>query len=453
MDLWPHQTALIDGARDAYRQGSRAILLAMPTGAGKTLVGATLGSNASAKGSRVLWIAHRIELVRQAAASIRACGVRCGIVAPDEPHVDAPVQVASMQTLLARDLHIDADVLVADEAHHIVAPEFFTLRERYEDALVIGLTATPCRADGVGLHAAFTSIVAGPQPRELIASGHLVPAIVLAPSDATDHAAAHPLDVYGAHLAGRQAIVFCESVTAAKALAVEFSCAGIPAQCVDGAMDPYARAYAIESFRRGALQALTNVHVLTEGFDVRGVSGIILARKVSSELAYIQMTGRGMRCAEGKSDLIVVDLFGSSCALGILPDSDRTYSLEGRGVRASTGDDTIRQCKACGRIFPASKWGAAGCPNCGFVDQRRKDPKVMRRELVELQAANIARGAGQAKVDFLRAQLQRCATTITRAGVPMKPGAALVQFAKRFRHWPNEAMKVAAGWPTGEVRQ
>jgi hypothetical protein len=371
------------------------------------------------------------------------------MIAPWSARTWEPVQVASIQTMIARGIRPDADVVVVDEAHHVVSPEYFRVRSDYSSALVIGLTATPCRMDGVGLGTAFDALVPGPQPRELIAAGHLVPATVIAPSHATDSAADHPVDAYRKFLSGRRAIVFCSSVEAARTLAGEFTLAGIPAACVDGEMDDDKRAQEIERFKRGDLAVLTNMHVLTEGFDCRETSGIILARKVGSEPALIQMTGRGMRCAPGKVDLIVVDLFGSCLALGILPDSDRVYSLDGKGVRSGDCAEGIRQCKSCGRVFLASQWGDAGCPACGFVDKRRRDPRIVRQEMTAIQAAKLATDSGQAKAEFLRRELRRCACMRKRDGSPMKPGAALIAFKSKFHHWPNEATKQAAGWPRG----
>ena len=449
MNLWPHQTAIIEAAHTQLRAGRRSLLLVLPTGAGKTYTAVSMGRASFERDNRVLWIVHRQELIRQAADALRSCDVPCGIIAPWSARSWEPVQVASIQTLLARGERPDANLLIVDEAHHVVSPEYFKLRSDYASAYVIGLTATPCRMDGVGLGMAFDALVPGPQPRELIAAGHLVPATVIAPQHATDHAADHPVDAYRKFLSGRRTIVFCASVESARTLASEFTLAGIPAACVDGEMDDDLRAREIERFKRGDLAVLTNMHVLTEGFDCRETSGIILARKVGSEPSLIQMTGRGMRCAPGKSDLIVVDLFGSCLALGILPDSDRIYSLDGKGVRSGECAEGIRQCKSCGRVFVASQWGDAGCPACGFIDKRRRDPRIVRQEMTTIQAAKMVTESGQAKVAFLRNELRRCACTIKRDGSPVKPGAALVAFKARFHHWPNEVTKQAAGWPRG----
>jgi DNA repair protein RadD len=449
MNLWPHQQRTIDQTRALLREGKRAPLIVLPTGAGKTRTACAMIQGAFAKGHHALWIVHRIELVQQAADAIRACGVPCGIITPQHRASWEPVQVASIQTLIAREQRPPADLLIADEAHHLVAESYLTVREHYRSAYVIGLTATPCRSDGVGLGNAFDSIVGCVQPAELIASGQLVKCRVLGPATSTDAAAEHVVDAYRQHADGRRAIVFCSSVKAAEEEASKLTMAGIPARNVDGRMGADKRAEAIELFRSGHLRALTNMHVLTEGFDVRSTGAIILARKFGSESAYIQATGRGMRADEGKSDCVVVDLFGSSHALGILPDSDRIYSLEGKGVRSGDAVESITQCRCCGRVFRAAVFRDSKCPACGWVRPGRVDPAVARARIVELQARQVASASGQVKVDFLRAQLVRCSQTMTKAGVPMKPGAALIAFKARFHHWPNEAMRQQAGWPTG----
>jgi len=444
MPLWPHQSAAIDAAREQYAAGSRSILIVLPTGGGKTRVGVTIAQSSHGKGNRVIWTVHRAELVQQAAAELRSQGVACGIIAPWAPRTWEPVQVASIDTLIARNLRPAADVIVNDECHHIVAPTHIEVRRDYPDALVIGLTATPCRADGVGLRAAYQSMVATVQPRELIGAGHLVPAVVYAPAKALRGLAADPVTEYQARCAGRKAIVFCASVAAAQSLAREYCTAGIPARCVDGKMSDDDRAAAIAEFRAGKVQILTNMHVLTEGFDVREVSAIILARKVGSESAYIQMVGRGMRCAPGKVDCIVLDLCGSSHDLGILPDSDRLYSLDGAGLKSGDKVDQISQCAECGAWFRSQLFVASMCPQCGYVRPGKKDPRVVHAEMVQLQAAKLRGSFGQTRIAALRELLRDCAAK------GHKPGSARMQYKLKFNHWPNEAMKTAAGWPTGQ---
>src|SRR5690606_5163971 len=155
----------------------------MPTGAGKTAVGSILAASAVGKGSRVLWIAHRRELCLQARERLESFGLRVGMILADEaPDAGAPVQVAGVLSLARRGFP-PAEVVVIDEAHRGRAASYEKLVSHYRDAgaAVLGLTATPMRGDGRGLHPVFTSIVSTVTGDELRAQGILVPARVFAP--------------------------------------------------------------------------------------------------------------------------------------------------------------------------------------------------------------------------------------------------------------------------------
>ena len=440
--LWPHQSAVIDAAREALRAGAQSLVLALPTGAGKTRIAVEIVTRTIARGNRVLWLVHRAELVRQAHGALALAGVVAGIIAPWAESTDAPVQVASKATCVARELYPDAEIVVIDECHHTVATEYLALRQRYAQAVTIGLTATPARSDGVGLGTAFESLIAGPQPRELIASGHLVPVTVIAPAATRRTLAAHPVEVMRDH-AGEQAIVFCASVAAARALAEEYTTAGMPAACVDGETDDDVRVEMIDQFRAGDLRVLTNFHVLTEGFDAPSASVCILARTIGSAPVYVQACGRVMRSAPGKARAIVYDLCGSSIDLGLLPDSDRVYSLEGAGVSGAKQIEAVRQCKSCGRVFESKKWGRAGCPACGFLDERPPDPKVVKRHMEELKAAHVARcmatQSGENRIEFLRREVAKCRAR------GHKLGKALFAFRGQFGRYPYKLERQAAG--------
>ncbi len=445
MRLWPHQERYIVRAREQFKLGRRALLLVLPTGAGKTVLATALARAHFGKSGRVLWIVHRAELIKQAAASLRKADVPCGIIAPWAPRTYEPVQVASIQTLIARNQVLeDITMLVIDEAHHIVADTYLQVRRQYPAAIVIGLTATPGRADNRGLGNAFDSMIAEVQPRELIAlheqdpSMGLTPVRVIGPRAAVDNLCDYPVDAYRADCDGRQCIAFVGSVKEAARLASAFSVAGYPARSIDGSMDDADRERNIDAFRSGALRVLTSVQVLTEGFDAPETSAVILARKVGSEVTYIQMTGRGMRAAPGKRDCIVLDLYGSSHALKILPDSDRNYSLEGSAVRSAMGElQEITQCKGCGRWFPCGVFAGGQCPTCGWTRPAKPDPRVVHQEKIELQYSRLSNPTNTAKIAWLQTELAK------RRG---RMGGILIAFNRKFHHFPNTALRQSSGF-------
>ena len=180
MLLRPYQLEAIARVRLAMQQGRRRVCLVMPTGSGKTRTCGEIARLTVERKGRVLWLAHRAELVDQACGALEALGLTVGAmcsgaVYPPNPY--APVQVASVQTLLARGALPAADVIVADEAHHFAAAaeSWAALLSAYPGALIVGPTATPDRGDGCGLHGCFDEIVIGATVQELTDAGHLVP--------------------------------------------------------------------------------------------------------------------------------------------------------------------------------------------------------------------------------------------------------------------------------------
>jgi DNA repair protein RadD len=186
IDLRPYQRASIAElmASTALRQ-----ILVAPTGAGKTVIAADMICAALAKGKRVLFVAHRRELIHQTQAKLADFGIDAGVILASEPTDPiAAAQVASIQTLWQRavvrktaDLP-PADLIVIDEAHHCCARTYRTLIDKYPNVPIVGMTATPCRGDGRGLGNIFTAMVECPSVQELIDLGHLVPTKVFAPS-------------------------------------------------------------------------------------------------------------------------------------------------------------------------------------------------------------------------------------------------------------------------------
>lgn len=247
MILRPYQTRAVDLARAAFLAGKRRILLVAPTGAGKTVI-ATHGliAPAVARGSRVLFLAHRQELIDQCAAKLGE--LPYGIIKANiKPHPYAPIQVASVQTLARRDLP-PADLVVVDEAHHTTGDNSYgVILAAYPNAAIVGLTATPFRLDGRGMGSVFDALIPVATVSELIAAGALVrprtfalPAPDLAgirtvAGDYADGALAHRMDTkrigtalvetYRKHADGRSAIAFGVNVAHAEHIADEFTAA------------------------------------------------------------------------------------------------------------------------------------------------------------------------------------------------------------------------------------
>jgi superfamily II DNA or RNA helicase len=407
--------------RAEYSKGSRDIVLVIPTGGGKTATGGTFAANGVARGNPVLWLAHRTELIDQAAETLRNLGLHVGEIQADRTRdTTAPVQVATVQTLAARGETPPAKIVVHDECHHTTAATFRGVKDRYPDAVHLGLTATPGRADGTGLNNVFTSMVAPTCISELIAGGWLVPCDVDAPERYSDSLSMDPVDAIREKARG-QVIVFNSNVNAAKVLAGALNLAGITAGYVDGTQSDRMRRDTIARFKSGELRVLTNVYVLTEGFDHPPTETVMLARGCGSESTFLQMVGRGLRSAPGKSRALLIDLMGCVHKHG-LPDEDRDYSLEGDPLKAKEARVPLRTCPECACVFRTKP----KCPRCGFEFPAPRGPAVDTRAMSRIGA-----------VDGKEKQLDAWERIVRNAKLRgFKPGWAAHRFRELFGFWP-----------------
>ena len=455
-ELYPLQRICVESTIAAVDKGKRAPLILGPTGFGKTRVGVELLVRTHAKGNRGLWIAPRLALINQTVDSLHRNGVeRLSVLRGDDDRVDpeAQIVVCTVQTLQSRGDRPEARVVIFDEARHYLSAEWQTVSQHYTGSIRVGLDATPQRADGTAMGNMYDVLIVGAQPRQLIALGLLVPCRVIVPVGGQSKAMAeHPVVAYQTLAPGRRAVVFEGSVKDARDRMHEFNAVGIPCGCIDGRMGGDDRERTLAAFERGDLQVVCSVHCLSEGWDCPPCDCAILARGFSVESTMIQAVGRIVRPYPGKVDALVIDLHGCCLSLG-LPDQDREYSLEGRGISACNGTIAITQCPMCGRVFPADVWKGGTCPGCGWQRPAKVNPAIRRQNLEELRAERVVTHVGQMKVDFLREQLIWCRTTMTRAGQPHKPGFALQRFLAKWHHYPDRITRERAGWPTGFVRE
>jgi superfamily II DNA or RNA helicase len=384
--LWDHQARAFDAGRTVVAQGARAPLFQCPTGGGKTRLGLefVLRHIARDPANRVLWFAHRDELVEQPLAKLRAVGAPAGLLGDGQP-----ITVLGIQTAVARSVAPPCTLAVFDEARHYVAPQWGAIASRYVEAgtLRIGLDATPAGAGGASLRPLFDVLVPVASIGELIAAGVLVRSVVYAADEFTDHLTDTALGGYQRHTPGEQAIVFSPSVAEAEETAAEFNRAGIVAACVEGNTARVTRRASLERFMAGDVRVLTNVFCLTEGTDLPPCSVVVWARGVGTEAMWIQGGGRALRRSEGtgKRRAAIVDLRGSFHRFGGLA-RERQWSLDGEPVRHVEPLPPCRQCPAC------LAWvEVARCPDCGTAcADGRRPARVVRKELHEQTAAREA---------------------------------------------------------------
>jgi len=271
--LREYQERAISALRAEYARGKRAPCLVLPTGAGKTVIAAEIIRAAMARKNRVLFLVHRHELLGQSVAKLEQAGVtdlRIIRAGNDQGSPTAPVTVASIPTLTRwTSRQPAAELVIVDEAHHVVAKTWRKLANHYAASLILGLTATPQRADGKPLGDIFDSLVVGATVRELTDLGHLVPCRVFAPPLVLETAqlALSPVEAYIKHGEGQRAVIFCVTVEHAQRVADEMNAAGVPTGVVNGEMAKGDRRDVLARLNTGEIRAVSSIGVLTEGWD------------------------------------------------------------------------------------------------------------------------------------------------------------------------------------------
>ena len=400
IELRDYQREVIARLNAEVVSGRRRILLVAPTGSGKTVLASALIAEAVQRKQRALFLAHRRELINQASRKLHAAGVDAGIILPGYPmRLAEPVQVASIASLRARAISsssIDmpiADIVVVDEAHHARARTYRRILQEYPEAVVVGMTATPCRGDGRGLGNIFEVLVECPDVDELTEAGWLVRAEIYAPTtpdlagirirqgDYDEGQLAERMDrpqLVGDIIAHwfrlnpgrRSTIVYGTSVAHSVHLRDEFRRSGVLAEHIDGSTPTEERDSILARLARGEVEAVCNCMVLTEGFDAPDVGCLVLARPTKSLGLFRQMIGRGLRSAPGKTDCIILDHAGVVFTHG-LPDDPITWTLHedrkaenraqaARGAKG--GPPKLTDCPECHAV----RFEGRPCTVCGW---------------------------------------------------------------------------------------
>lgn len=375
--LRPYQQRAVTDTFARWREGARSVLMVLPTGGGKTSCFASIGSNlARLHGKRTVVLAHRRELVLQAAKRFREFGVDFGLIMRGElarPH--ALIQVASKDTLVRRDLP-PADLVICDEAHLSTAKSWQTIIEGYPSARILGVTATPWRLSGKPLAGAYDACVVVAQPSELREAGFLCPYVGFsykAPDlaklkktggDYNEKASAERMSAgvivdsiveeYVAHARHLSAVVFAVTVEHSRQLCAKFKAAGVSAEHLDGETPQFERDAILRRVDEGRTMVLCNVGVAVEGLDIPRLKCCILARPTMSLARAIQMMGRVRRPWNGLTARIhdhayVIKAHG-------LPDADRDYSLDAE----PENPPSLSTCEVCRAVYVGAR-----CPDCG----------------------------------------------------------------------------------------
>lgn len=354
--LRQYQTDLISKiAASWYAQGNRRVMAQASCGSGKTIVLASIVDEFVKQNLRCLVLAHRTELINQAVEKLEnVVNEPCGVIkAGIRANYDRCVQVGSVQSMKSRlDKLPEFDLIIIDECHRTQAQSYKTVLDRYPNAKVLGVTATPIRLDGKGFRDIYDDLICcEATTSDLIEMGALSqykyyacekPMSVLGLKKrggdfkAEEIVQQNPIEIvanqviesYKRHLLGKQAIVFATSVPHSIAIAEALRDSGIRAHHLDGMSTSDERASVMALFCNREIDILTNCGLFDEGVDIPALDGVIVARPTASLSRYIQMTARPLRPCEGKERAVIIDLADNYERHG-MPDDDRDWTLDG----------------------------------------------------------------------------------------------------------------------------
>ena len=378
IQLRDYQAEALEAIAAAYKREKRRQLVILPTGAGKTVVFASLAKRLNVP---TLILAHRDELIQQAVEKVSLVWpeVDIGIVKAERDETAHQVVVASVQTLARQDRLERLDpgrfrLVVADEAHHYLAGTFAGVLEAAGilpdpgTKLLVGVTATPQRGDGKGLGGVFEAIVYQRTLLDMIRRGYLVDLKAvrvrtkidlsmvrtvrgdfderdLALAVNTPERNALVARAYLEQAAGKKAIAFAVDVAHARDLAAAFRQAGVAAEYVHGGTPAEERRAILWRLKAGETRVVTNCSVLTEGFDEPSLECIVMARPTRSQGLFVQMSGRVTRTYPGKECGLILDVADATtrhdiCDAGVLFGVPGD-ALEGRKSAASAAAEVL----------------------------------------------------------------------------------------------------------------
>lgn len=476
--LRPYQERAIQEVRAALSHGKRRVLLVSPTGSGKTTIASEVIHSAVALGSRSLFLAHRRELIDQCSRRLDEWGVDHGVIQAGHwrwaPQLQ--VQVACVPTLVNRlasgAIAPDAKLIIVDECHRSTSPSYTQIIQAHPGAAVLGLTATPIRQNGKGLGTLYDHLVLVAQPSELVDEGFLIEPTIfsgeqidvsgvtvrngeyveaeLAAAADKPKLVGNVLECWAQHVGrGRRTVLFASGVDHSKHLVETFVAAGIPAAHIDGETPLDERDSALRRLREGELEVVSNVAVLTEGWDLPLLDAVSLVRPTRSLGLYLQCVGRVLRPAPGKAQALVLDHGGNVMRHG-WPTSPRTWALDDRASpRADLAADAVKNCPKCGRCVRAI---ATACP-CGFVwtVAPRKPPEHEEGELRAVDRKSVEESRAL-RLNALAKYVAVAKTKGMQLGPTGFPAWAGHRFRERFGAWPSVAEMIEALARTRSVR-
>lgn len=477
--LRPHQQLALDGIRNSLMDGHRKPMLQAPCGFGKTVVGAHIVARARERGKRVAFVAPALSLIDQTFQRFVENGIEpsdMGVLQGDHPwhRPHAPIQICSAQTLARRGCP-EVDVAVIDEAHirQTVIDQWMASANA---PVFVGLSATPWAA---GLGQRYDDLIKPTSLAELIELGYLSKFRVYAPShpDLTGVATvkgdyhegqlcermskaeivADVVSTWLLRAAGLPTLCFAVNRAHAQVLAQRFHEAGVPTAYIDAKTPREEREEIGRDLHTGKVHVVVNVGCLTTGVDW-DVRALILARPTKSEMLFVQIIGRALRTAPGKTEALILDHSDTHLRLGMVTDIDFDELDDGSPrakAKAKERKERIpepRECMNCAVVVPAAM---KECPSCGAVAQRPTGVNQLDGDLSELGRDGRPKGKPESARSVLQSQGKR-AVYMQLLWVAEDKGRAIGwaghAYKEIFGDWPRGLSKMLVAEPTPQMR-
>ena len=368
-ELRPYQQQARDRIHAEWDAGHTRTLLVLPTGTGKTIVFASVAADQVRAGDRVLILAHRGELLEQAADKLqRSTGIVSAVEKAESTCLDSwfRVVVGSVQTLqrTARLERFPQDyfgTIIIDEAHHAITDGYRRILDYFSGAKVLGVTATPDRGDMRNLGEVFDSLAYEYKLTDAIKEGYLcrimaqtiplqldITSVTMSGGDYAVGDLGTALDPYLEQIAAemarrcksRKTVVFLPLIKTSQKFRDLLNTYGFRAAEVNGQSDD--RRQVLADFDAGKYNVLCNSMLLTEGWDCPSVDCVVVLRPTKVRSLYSQMVGRGTRLSPGKTDLLLLDFLWMTdkhelCRPADLVCEDRTVARQMTETLAETG--------------------------------------------------------------------------------------------------------------------
>ena len=406
--LRPYQQAARDAIHAEWENGRARTLLVLPTGTGKTIVFASVAADQVRAGDRVLILAHRGELLEQAADKLqRSTGLVSAVEKADATCLNTwfRVVVGSVQTLqrTARLERFPRDyfgTIIIDEAHHAITDGYRRILDYFGDAKVLGVTATPDRGDMRNLGEVFDSLAFEYKLTDAIKEGYLcrilaqtvplkldISSVTLSGGDYAVADLGTALDPYLEQIAAemavrckdRKTVVFLPLIKTSQKFRDLLNVHGFRAAEVNGQSDD--RRQVLADFDAGKYNVLCNSMLLTEGWDCPSVDCVVVLRPTKVRSLYSQMVGRGTRLSPGKTDLLLLDFLWMTdrhelCRPADLVCEDRTVARQMTETLAESGcpEDIEQAAAQAGEDVVAQREEALAKQ---LEEQRRKKARLV----------------------------------------------------------------------------